>query len=124
MTKETEFFWEGAREHRLVIQRCRACGCLRHPPTACCAHCGSSEWDTIESCGEGTLFSYTVMHEPLAPPLDPPHIVVLVHLDEGTRLVSELVDVDPADVEIGMPLRCDWLDCDSGLTLPVFRGAV
>jgi uncharacterized OB-fold protein/acyl dehydratase len=121
MTKDTAFFWEGARRHRLLIQRCANCGILRHPPTAACANCGSLEWDAVESSGRGKLYSYTVVHAPIVPPFEAPHVVALVELEEGTRLVSELAGIDPSDVRIGMPLRCDWLDADPELTLPVFR---
>lgn len=121
VTEDTSFFWEGARDHRLLIQRCGSCHNLRHPPTAACANCGSLEWDAIESDGEGTLFSYTVVHHPIAPPFSAPHPVGLVTLTEGTRIIAELVHVDPGEITIGMPLVIEWIDCDEGLSLPAFR---
>jgi uncharacterized OB-fold protein/acyl dehydratase len=123
MTKDTAFFWEGAREHRLLIQRCAACRKLRHPPTAACANCGALQWDVIESAGNAELYSYTVVHAPVVAPFEPPYVVALVELEEGTRLISQLVDVDPSDAWIGMPLKCEWLEADPELTLPVFRPA-
>lgn len=123
VTKDTAFFWEGALSHRLLIQRCAACKTLRHPPTAACAACGSLDWDAVESSGRGELYSYTVVHAPLAPPFESPYVVALVALAEGTRLISQLIDLDPADITIGMALECDWRDVAPGLTLPVFRRA-
>lgn len=124
VTKDTSFFWDGARQHRLLIQRCAACHRLRHPPTAACASCGALTWDVIQSTGAGELYSYTVIHAPVVPPFEAPHIVGLVQLSEGTRLISELVGVDPAQVHIGMTLKLDWLDADADLALPVFRPAL
>ena len=122
-TSDTAFFWEAARRHVLLVQRCEQCGALRHPPTAACARCGSLASTPVECTGRGHLFSYTVLHAPLAPAFTSPHIGALVALDEGVRLVSELVGVTPENVEIGMALQCEWLDCDPGLTVPRFRPA-
>jgi len=121
---DNAFWFEAAKEHRLVIQRCAACESLRHPPGPCCPVCGSFEWDTVESTGEGTVYSYVVAHHPKHPAFDYPLVIALIELPEGTRLTANLVDVAPEDVEIGMPVSLDWLDADPDLTLPVFRPAV
>ncbi|ABE36411.1 hypothetical protein DR64_7936 [Paraburkholderia xenovorans LB400] len=121
MTMDTEFFWNAAREHKLAIQRCCNCGKLRHPPMPSCPHCYSFEWDTVESAGNGTLLSYTVVYAPLVTPFTKPYAVGLVALDEGTRLVAELVDANFDELRIGMPAMLDFMDCEGDLTLPVFR---
>lgn len=121
MTMDTEFFWKAARKHRLAIQRCGGCGKLRHPPMPCCPHCHSFEWDTVDSAGKGELLSYTVVHAPLVPPFTKPYAVGLVALDEGTRLVAELVDADLDNIKIGTPVELEFLECEGDLTLPVFR---
>lgn len=121
LTHDNAFYFEAARERRLLIQRCTGCARLRHPPTAACAHCGALGWDTLESRGLGTLFSYTVIDAPVVPPFKPGHVVGLIELDEGVRLVAELVDVGRDEVAIGMPLEVAFLQCDPGLVLPVFR---
>ncbi|WP_106399311.1 bifunctional MaoC family dehydratase N-terminal/OB-fold nucleic acid binding domain-containing protein [Actinocorallia populi] len=121
---DNAFWFEAAREHRLVIQRCSACESLRHPPGPCCPVCGSFEWDTVESTGEGTVYSYVVAHHPRHPAFDYPLLIAVIELPEGTRLTANLTGVAPEDVEIGMPVSLEWLDADPDLTLPVFRPAV
>ena len=118
---DTSFFWEGAQRGELLIQRCAACGTLRHPPGPGCAACGSLDWDTVRSAGRGTVFSYAVHHYPPIPGFDYPLVIGLVELDEGTRLVSNLVGVEPDDVEIGMLVEVVFEEFGDELTLPVFR---
>src|ERR1700737_492968 len=86
---DNAFFWAGIREGRLLIQRCSTCGELRHPPRPMCPRCLSLEWDTIESTGKGTIYSWVLSHHPTEPDTEP-RVVVLVDLEEGTRLVSTL----------------------------------
>ena len=90
LSQDTAFFWEGLQAGKLLIQRCKACRVLRHPPGPACTHCHSLEWDTVESRGHGTLFSFVVMHQPQVPGFDYPHPVGLIELDEGVRLVAPL----------------------------------
>ena len=66
-TQDNAFWFEGARDHRLLIQHCTSCGPLRHPPLPACGNCGSLEWDAVESTGRGTLYSYVVVHYPQVP---------------------------------------------------------
>ena len=120
---DTEFFWNGLRERKLLIQRCGGCGALRHPPRPMCPKCRSLDWDAIESSGRGTVYSYVMPHEPRFPFFDYPYIVVLVDLDEGVRLVSNLVDINPADVAVGMPVEVYYETFDGGLVLHQFRPA-
>ena len=120
-TQDTAFYFEAAREHRLKIQRCIGCGRLRHPPTAGCAHCGSLQWDTVQSTGRGVLFTFTTVHAPEVAPFKTPYVVGLVELEEGVRVVTELVEVEPDAVAIGMPLELGFMRYDAELVLPVFR---
>lgn len=121
LNQDNAFFFDACREHRLLIQRCSACATLRHPPGPCCAECGSFEWDTLEASGQATVYSYVVAHHPRHPAFDYPLIVAVVELAEGTRLITNLVGIEPDDVQIGMPVSLEWLDADPELTLPVFR---
>jgi uncharacterized protein len=120
---DTEFFWNGLREGKLLIQRCGGCGALRHPPRPMCPKCRSLHWEAVESSGRGTVYSYVMPHEPRFPFFDYPYIVVLVDLDEGVRLVSNLFDIDPADVAVGMPVEVYYETFDGGLVLHQFRPA-
>ena len=120
---DNAFWFEAAHEKRLVIQRCAACATLRHPPGPACPRCHSFEWDTVEASGRGTVYSYVVAHHPKHPAFDYPLLVALVELEEGTRLITNLVGVEPEAVEIDMPVTLEWLEADPDLTLPVFRPA-
>jgi hypothetical protein len=120
---DTEFFWNGLRQHKLLIQRCGGCGALRHPPRPMCPACRSLDWDTVESSGRGAVYSYVMPLEPRFPFFDYPYIVTLVQLDEGLRLVSNLTDIDPADVRAGMPVEVYYQNFDNHLVLHQFRPA-
>ncbi len=120
---DNQFFFDGANEHKLLIQRCSSCGALRHPPGPMCPECRSLEWEAVEASGKGTIYSFVVNHYPQVPSFDYPLAVVLVELEEGVRLISNVVDVDPADVEIGMPVEVTFVEFDAELTLPQFRPA-
>lgn len=121
MDQDTRFFWEGAAAGELRIQHCKACGVLRHPPRPMCTACNSLEWDWIVSAGRGTVYSYVVHHAPQMPGMDAPFVVGLIALDEGTRLVSNVIDVDPAAVTVDMPVEATFRDVGDGLVLPMFR---
>lgn len=120
---DNQFWFEAAKEHRLVIQRCASCQTLRHPVGPECPQCQSFEWDTVEASGRATLYSFTVAHHPKHPAFDYPLVIAVVELEEGTRLITNLVGISPEEAEIGMALELEWLDADSDLTLPVFRAA-
>lgn len=121
ITQDIAFFYEGARKEKLLIQRCSKCSELRHPPLPCCPYCHSLEWDAIESSGRGQVYSFVVNHYPQVAAFDYPLVVALIELSEGTRLVSQLIDVEPHDVFIGMEVEVDFIKCDEDLTLPLFR---
>ena len=121
LTQDNRFFFEGAKEHKLLIQRCTNCGVLRHPPRPACANCRSFEWDTVTASGRGTVYSFVVNHYPQVPAFDYPLVVALVELEEGTRLVANMSGVAPADVTIGMEVVATFEDFDDDLTLPVFQ---
>ena len=88
-----------------------------------CPHCHSLEWDTLPASGRGRVHSFVVAHHPPIPPFEYPNLIVLVELEEGTRLVSNLVGIDPADAEIGMSVEVEFTRVDEELVLPLFRPA-
>jgi len=123
MSPDTQFFWDGLQEHRLLIQRCTDCGALRHPPRPMCPRCRSLGWDAIEASGRGTVHSFVLPRHPPMPFMGDDYIVALVELEEGTRLVSNLCEVDPEEVTIGMPVEVVFASFDDGLVLHQFRPA-
>ncbi|WP_371616763.1 bifunctional MaoC family dehydratase N-terminal/OB-fold nucleic acid binding domain-containing protein [Streptomyces sp. NBC_00454] len=123
INRDNQGFWEGVREHKLLIQRCTACATLRFPWLPGCNDCASLDWDTVEASGAGTVFSYVVMHHPPFPAFDPPYAVALVELAEGVRMVSNITGVPSDKVRIGLPVQLEFLRVDEELELPVFRGS-
>jgi uncharacterized OB-fold protein len=120
-THDNQFFWDGLEERKLLIQRCTGCGTLRHPPRPMCPHCNALGWDTIASSGRGTVYSFVMPKHPPMAFLGDDYIVALIELEEGTRIVSNLCDVAPADAAIGMPVEVFYAEFDGGLVLPQFR---
>ncbi|MFD0022720.1 bifunctional MaoC family dehydratase N-terminal/OB-fold nucleic acid binding domain-containing protein [Streptomyces sp. NPDC058382] len=128
VNRDNAGFWQGVADHQLLIQRCGACGTLRFPWLPGCNPCGSSEWDTVEASGDGTVFSYVVMHHPPFPAFSTsdeagPYAVALIELAEGVRMVSNVIGVPYDKVRVGMPVRLEFLRTDTELELPVFRGS-
>ena len=123
LTPDTAFFFEGAKQHKLLIQKCSSCGTLRHPPRPSCAACRSFEWEPVEASGRGTIYSYVVNHYPQVPAFDYPLVVALVELEEGTRLIANVSGITPETVAIGMPVVAGFEDFDDDLSLPVFHPA-
>lgn len=121
VNRDNAGFWEGVSRHRLLIQRCDGCRTLRFPWLPGCNACGCPDWDTVEAGGEGTVYSYVVMHHPPFPAFDPPYAVGLIELAEGVRMISNVVGVPHDRVRIGMPVRLEFEQVDEELELPVFR---
>jgi uncharacterized OB-fold protein len=114
-------FWEGVERHQLLIQRCTDCATLRFPWLPGCNSCGGLDWETVEASGEGTVYSYVVMHHPPFPAFSPPYAVALIELAEGVRMISDVVGVPYDKVRIGLPVRLEFQVYDEELLLPVFR---
>jgi uncharacterized OB-fold protein/acyl dehydratase len=114
---DSAFFWEGVEADELRIQRCCACGKLRHPPRPMCPYCNSLDWDYVVSKGTGEVYSFVVHHRPEVPGREHPFAVALVQLDEGTRIIG---NVD-GDVHIGMPVRVSFELNENGRKLPQWR---
>ncbi len=121
INQDNQFFWDGTRDGKLLIQRCQSCKVLRHPPGAMCPHCQSLDWDTVEACGRGVVYSFVIAHYPQIPPFEYPNAVVLVELEEGTRIISNLVGIPAEETRIGMPVEVEFLSVDDDRTLPQFR---
>ncbi|MGH3738504.1 MAG: bifunctional MaoC family dehydratase N-terminal/OB-fold nucleic acid binding domain-containing protein [Micromonosporaceae bacterium] len=123
VSPDTAFFWEGTAAGELRIQRCNGCGLLRHPPGPMCPRCGGVDVGYAVAAGTGEVFSYVVHHHPPLPGRGTPFVVALVELPEGVRVLAELLDVDPTQVRIGMPVDVGFQRIDNELTLPVWRPA-
>ncbi|MCW2515588.1 MAG: acyl dehydratase [Mycobacterium sp.] len=122
VNKDTEPFWQAAKDHRLVAPQCVDCGTFRLPPTPFCPNCRSKAVDWIQLSGEAVVYSFAVVH---GFPGMPDLLLLPAILDlpdaPGARLVSNVVDVAPADVAIGMSVQVDFSPIADGWLLPVFR---
>jgi uncharacterized OB-fold protein/acyl dehydratase len=118
---DNAFWFEGAKEHKLLIQRCSACGVVRHPPGPMCAACHSTDWEAFEASGRGTVYSFVVNHYPQVPSFDYPLAVGLIELEEGIRLVANIIGIEPDAVEVGLAVEVEFVEHDEDLTLPAFR---
>ena len=118
---ETEPYWEAAREHRLLLKRCRACERPHWYPRPFCPHCWSEDVDWAEASGRATLYTWSVVRRNDLPPFGErvPYVTAVVDLEEGPRMLTNLVDIPIDDVEIGMSLTVTWQD-DGDYVLPVF----
>ena len=123
ITQDNAFFFEGAKQHKLLIQKCSACGTLRHPPRPSCAVCRSFDWEPLEASGKGTIYSFVVNHYPQVPAFDYPLVVALVELEEGTRLIANVSGITPETAAIGTAVEVGFEDFDEDLSLPVFHPA-
>ena len=121
----TQPFWDGLRAGELRIQRCLSCEKAVFYPRAICSHCGSRKLEWIKCSGRGTLHAFTIAHRgtPAAFRGSTPYVVAMVDLEEGARLMTNLVDVEPSPdtVKIGMPVEVIFEDVTDTITLAKFR---
>jgi len=118
-------FYEYCKKHELRFQRCTGCGTWRHVPRDMCAKCGSFNWEWAQSSGKGTLFSWTTVMQPMLPQFADrvPYSPVVIEMDEGVRILSELVDVPNEELRLGLPVEVAFDDVTPEVTLPKFRKA-
>jgi uncharacterized OB-fold protein len=122
--RDNAFFWDGVRERELRIQKCGGCGVLRHPPAPVCARCGSTEQGHVVASGRGVVYSHVTHHYPPLQGVETPHTALLVELEEGVRVISELAkEADPGAVRIGLPVELVFQQVPGGQVLPAFRPA-
>ena len=122
---ETRFWWEGCARGELWLQRCGACGVLRHRPRAVCPACLSGEVSYEQASGRGTVHTFTVTHQNQAPPFRgfTPYVLAYVELEEGPRVLTNVVDCDPDAVRVGMPVVVDFGEAQGEIAVPRFRPA-
>jgi 3-oxo-4,17-pregnadiene-20-carboxyl-CoA hydratase alpha subunit len=109
VSRDTQFFWDGVNAYELRIQR-RPDGTLQHPPVPAIWQDRDAPVDYVVASGTGTVFSFVVHHAPKVPGRRLPFVIALVELDEGVRMLGELRNIEPARVEVGMPVRATYLD--------------
>jgi uncharacterized OB-fold protein len=125
VTPEMKPFFDAAKRHQLVVQRCAQCGTYRFPAREICSNCLSRAAEWVAVSGEGEIFSYNVMHQVYHPGFadEVPYAVVVIKLKEGAKMTSNLVGVKPHDIKIGMPVKVVFEDITDEVTLPKFASA-
>lgn len=123
-TPETQPYWDGAAAGELRLQRCRDCGVAYFYPRPVCPECGSSTVDWFAASGRGTLYSYTINHRP-APGFEPPYAIAVVELEEGPRLMANIVGIEntPENLVLDMELQVTF-EQRGEIMLPQFTPAV
>ncbi|MGH7893973.1 MAG: Zn-ribbon domain-containing OB-fold protein [Candidatus Binatia bacterium] len=123
----THEFWAHCARRELRFQRCGACGRFRHPPRSGCPHCGATDVAWVRVEGRGRVFTYTVVHHAAFPSLAArvPYNVVTVEFEDapGIRLITNVLDVRPEDLRIGMAVEVAWDEPTPGVVLPRVRPA-
>jgi hypothetical protein len=121
ITAENAFFWEAAARGELVAQRCGACAALHHPPRPMCPRCHDTRREVARLSGRGVVYSWIVPRSPAPIGFAEPPVVALIDLDEGLRLVSNVVGVAPEAMRNGLRVEVAFAPTAGGHVVPVFR---
>ena len=120
---ETEEYWKAAKRHELFLQKCNACGEVIYFPRVMCYRCLSEDLGWFKSTGLGTLYSFTIIrqvaHMSFAP--DVPYVYAIIDLDDGARMISNIVNIDPMEIEIGMRVQVTFDDVTPEISIPKFE---
>lgn len=116
-------FWDATKQRQLVLQWCKSCDSVIHFPRAVCPSCLSDELEFRSATGRGSVYAFTVVHRPGNPTMEErvPYVVALVELDEGARMMSNVVGCEPTEVSVGMPVQVTWEELSDGRALPLFE---
>jgi len=122
-TPETKEYWDGLKRHELRIQRCSDCSQFYFFPRPFCPNCQSQnvQWQTVS--GKGTLHSYVIAHRG-HPAFDAPYVIAIVQLDEGAKMMTNIVGVDDPTAEklpADAPVQIVFDDVNENVTLPQFK---
>ena len=122
-TIDSQPYWDGLKERRLLLQQCGDCGRVRHYPRPMCASCHSLQVQWIEASRRGRLYSWTEVHHPFVPGFrdEIPYVMATVELEEGVRLQCQMLDANAAALRLDLPVEIVFRDVQAGLVLPFAR---
>ena len=120
---DTKPFWDGCAAGKLLLQRCAVCQAYRHPPSPVCPHCMSDAQAWVPASGRGAVYTFVVVRETRRRGWDKmvPYVLAVVALEEGPRILTNLTNVAPEDVAIGMPVEVTFEELDGTTMLPLFQ---
>lgn len=124
-TPATKPYWDAAREHRLLIQRSKKTGAYVFYPRVVSPFGADDELEWVEVSGRGTVYTYTVAHRPTGPQWanEGSYVIAIIALEEGPHMTANVVECEPGDVHIGMPVMATYQDVTPEVTLVQFRPA-
>ncbi len=122
-TVDSAFFWDGAARGELLIQQCCGCDTLWHPPRPMCPKCYCVEKRYTKMSGHGTVYSWSMPIHPPAYGFETPPIVALIDLEEGVRIVSNVIGVDAREMKSGIAVEVAFAPTRGGKAVPVFHPA-
>jgi len=105
------------------VQRCTDCGSHIFIPQPVCTSCFSEALEWVTTSGRGTVYSFTVVHRPQRPQFKVPYVIAIVELGPDLFMMTNLIDVDPAAVRIGLPVEVAFVERSEAITLPYFKPA-
>src|SRR2546421_4888989 len=123
VTQENRPFWEGCRQGKLLLQYCEQCQRYQFYPRLYCMQCSASDLRWVEASGRGLVYSYTIIHQNKSPEFihDTPYNVALVQLEEGPRMLSNIVDIEPGELQADLPVTVVFDQATDSITLLRFR---
>ena len=120
---ETRPFWDACRRGELLIQKCDRCGEYQFYPRGICANCWDTEIACVKATGKGTVWTYTVTHQNRTTGFveDVPYVLALVELDEGVKMFTNIVQCEPREVTIGIPVKVTFVPATDQISVPYFK---
>jgi uncharacterized OB-fold protein len=122
-SSESKPYWDGLREHKLLMPRCDACEGYWFPPSLLCPRCNSAKWTWTAVSGRGRIFSYVVYHRVYHPGFadEVPYAVAVIELDEGPRMISNVIGIAPDKLACDMEVEVIYQPITEAITLPKFK---
>ena len=124
-TPDTKPYWEGCKRHELRLPFCTQCQLFFFYPRVFCPRCLSWAIEWRQASGRGKLYTFAIQYRPQAPGFKPPYVTAIVELEEGPRMLTNLVGIepDPEKIRCDMPVEVVFEDVSEEITLPMFRPA-
>ncbi|MEX2446661.1 MAG: Zn-ribbon domain-containing OB-fold protein [Dehalococcoidia bacterium] len=125
VTELNRAHWDGADAHEFRVQRCSDCGHMQFPPIRNCTECLSETLEWVAARGTGSVYSFIVYHQGWLPGFlkQTPYNLAIVELDEGVRVITNILDIENEDIQVGMPVEAVYEEVQPGVTIPRFRPA-
>ena len=120
---DSQPYWDAARERRLLIRQCKACSLLHFMPRHLCPTCWSDQLEWVDASGTGTVHSFTVIRRAPAAAFAPrvPYVLAMIELDEGPRMIANVLGEDALETRIGDRVKVCFEDRGGGALMPQFN---